>query len=230
MPITVRNADGSVKIVSLKKTAAPVKPVVKPPPVPPAKDIDTLRAEFEIARERKNDPEAPPWSYAEALAAFNKVRAAIMKTQHPNLHRRLGLAEAVLRDEEDAAIRREQKNDHIARRLAIAEQVLALPDEEEYEPQSRSCYRCGGTYSHATKEDDDEDTGYCPDCLAKSAKERDAVRRAEKNDHVCDPEWSVDDIDEPNIYPYKKCSVCSERSSCGNYNDNKEWVCERCGE
>lgn len=37
MPITVKNADGSVKIVSLKKTAAvSAKPVVKPPPVPPA--------------------------------------------------------------------------------------------------------------------------------------------------------------------------------------------------
>jgi len=36
MPITVKNADGSVKIVSLKKTAAvSAKPVVKPPPVPP---------------------------------------------------------------------------------------------------------------------------------------------------------------------------------------------------
>ena len=40
----------------------------------------------------------------------------------------------------------------------------------------------------------------------------------------------VDDIDQPNTYPYKKCSVCSERSSCGNYNDNKEWICEECGE
>ena len=39
---------------------------------------------------------------------------------------------------------------------------------------------------------------------------------------------NVDDIEEPNVYPYKKCSVCSERSSCGNYNDNKEWVCESC--
>ena len=44
-----------------------------------------------------------------------------------------------------------------------------------------------------------------------------------------EPEPDVDDYDAPNIYPYKKCSCCSERSSCGNYNDDKEWVCEDCG-
>jgi hypothetical protein len=48
------------------------------------------------------------------------------------------------------------------------------------------------------------------------------------NDNGVACERSVDDIEEPNVYPYKKCSVCSERSSCGNYNDNKEWVCESC--
>ena len=37
--------------------------------------------------------------------------------------------------------------------------------DEEYEAETRSCYRCGGFYSHATKEENDEDTGYCPDCL-----------------------------------------------------------------
>ena len=41
-------------------------------------------------------------------------------------------------------------------------------------------------------------------------------------------EHSVDDHDAPNIYPYKMCSCCSERSSCGAYNDNKQWVCEDC--
>ena len=41
-------------------------------------------------------------------------------------------------------------------------------------------------------------------------------------------ESEEDDIDAPNIYPYKKCSVCSERSSCGNYNDDKQWICESC--
>jgi hypothetical protein len=145
MPITVHNTDGSVTIVSLKKTAAPAKPVVKPPPVRPAKDIATLRAEFEVARERKHDAQAPgkEWAYASANKAYNELRKAIMKTQHPNLHRR----------------------------LALAEEVLAL-SEEEYEPESRSCYHCGGTYSHATKEADDEDTGFCPDAACKSARHR----------------------------------------------------------
>ena len=52
--------------------------------------------------------------------------------------------------------------------------------------------------------------------------------RDDKSDHVCDPEWSVDDIEEPNVYPYKMCVFCSERSSCGNYNSDKKWVCESC--
>jgi hypothetical protein len=37
----------------------------------------------------------------------------------------------------------------------------------------------------------------------------------------------VDDRDAPNIYPYKKCSVCGERKSCGNYQEN-DWFCEDC--
>jgi hypothetical protein len=49
----------------------------------------------------------------------------------------------------------------------------------------------------------------------------------EEND-VEEPD--VDDFDSPNVFPYKKCSVCSERSSCGNYNEDKEWFCENCGE
>jgi hypothetical protein len=28
----------------------------------------------------------------------------------------------------------------------------------------------------------------------------------------------------------KQCSVCSERSSCGNYNEDKKWICEGCEE
>ena len=43
-----------------------------------------------------------------------------------------------------------------------------------------------------------------------------------------DTELDVDDYDAPNIYPYKKCSCCEERSSCGAYNEDKEWICEDC--
>ena len=39
-----------------------------------------------------------------------------------------------------------------------------------------------------------------------------------------------DDYDAPNVFPYKKCFECSNRSSCGNYNTDKQWVCEDCCE
>lgn len=38
----------------------------------------------------------------------------------------------------------------------------------------------------------------------------------------------VDDYDAPNVLPYKKCSGCGERSSCGSYNDERQWKCEDC--
>jgi hypothetical protein len=38
----------------------------------------------------------------------------------------------------------------------------------------------------------------------------------------------VDDYDAPNVLPYKKCSECGNRSSCGNYNTDKQWLCEDC--
>ena len=37
----------------------------------------------------------------------------------------------------------------------------------------------------------------------------------------------VDSRDAPNIYPYKKCSECGERSSCGQYKED-DWVCDGC--
>jgi hypothetical protein len=43
-------------------------------------------------------------------------------------------------------------------------------------------------------------------------------------------EEEVDDFDAPNTYPYKKCSICGERSSCGNYTEAKQWECEDCYE
>ena len=44
-----------------------------------------------------------------------------------------------------------------------------------------------------------------------------------------DEENEVDDFEAPNTYPYKKCSGCGERKSCGNYNDDRNWECEDCG-
>lgn len=43
-------------------------------------------------------------------------------------------------------------------------------------------------------------------------------------------EQDVDDVESPNIYPYKKCSVCEDRKSCGNYNTDMRWFCEDCYE
>jgi len=45
-------------------------------------------------------------------------------------------------------------------------------------------------------------------------------------DMVSDDE-DVDSRDAPNIYPYKKCSDCGERKSCGHYVDD-EWYCDEC--
>jgi hypothetical protein len=45
MPITIRNADGSIRIVSIRKTAAAPRPVVKPPPSPP-----TTRGCYKVER------------------------------------------------------------------------------------------------------------------------------------------------------------------------------------
>jgi hypothetical protein len=43
-------------------------------------------------------------------------------------------------------------------------------------------------------------------------------------------EPDVDDYDAPNIFPYKKCSACGERCSCGSYTTDKQWLCEGCCE
>lgn len=39
----------------------------------------------------------------------------------------------------------------------------------------------------------------------------------------------VDDRDAPNVFPYKECSECGERKSCGAYHEN-DWLCEDCGD
>jgi len=65
------------------------------------------------------------------------------------------------------------------------------------------------------------------------------VRDSRKHDEaICDDNgenWmcrnccdNVEDVDSPNIFPYKKCSLCEERMSCGKYDDDWNWFCERC--
>ena len=41
-------------------------------------------------------------------------------------------------------------------------------------------------------------------------------------------ELSVDDREAPNVFPYKKCTDCGERKSCGNYTPDDEWFCTDC--
>jgi len=58
-----------------------------------------------------------------------------------------------------------------------------------------------------------EQWNVCEDCEIKFDEERIKM---------------IDDPEFPNIYPYKLCSVCDERSSCGSYNDDMYWLCESC--
>lgn len=52
----------------------------------------------------------------------------------------------------------------------------------------------------------------------------------DEDEEEAEEEEDVDDVDAPNVYPYKKCSECSERKSCGNYTNEKKWCCEDCYE
>ena len=49
----------------------------------------------------------------------------------------------------------------------------------------------------------------------------------DEEDEEDEEDEDVDSRDAPNIYPYKKCSECGERSSCGQYKE-EDWVCEGC--
>jgi hypothetical protein len=93
----------------------------------------------------------------------------------------------------------------IARIERIRAERAAAKDNIHYH---RECVGCGDT--PCVKPADPLDPPYCEDCSK-----------------VCD-EINVDDRDSPNIFPYKKCAFCHERSSCGNYTDDDQWQCESC--
>jgi hypothetical protein len=84
-------------------------------------------------------------------------------------------------------------------------------------------------------EDEDEDEGVALVKQLIAALKRDPALVKEFRE-VLGPvlakidEESVDDYEAPNIYPYKKCGGCSQRSSCGSYDSDKLWLCEGCGE
>jgi len=62
----------------------------------------------------------------------------------------------------------------------------------------------------------------CPVCV--EAKEECESEVSEESE-----EFNVDARDAPNIFPYKKCSVCGRRGSCGLYREGV-WFCENCDE
>jgi hypothetical protein len=83
------------------------------------------------------------------------------------------------------------------------------------------CSACKKMIDYEMKKPDD--VGICLDCYHCGVCGCNC-------DETSDEEGDVDDVDAPNTYPYKKCSVCSDRKSCGNYDNDKTWFCEDCYE
>jgi hypothetical protein len=87
---------------------------------------------------------------------------------------------------------------------------------ETKKDQYATCEGCE-RYCYTGGEHDEEEEYLCEDCDEECGSE-------------VSEEFNVDDRDAPNIFPYKKCSVCGERKSCGNYDDENNWYCENCAE
>ena len=87
------------------------------------------------------------------------------------------------------------------------------------------CDRCGWAVCGECDPDGAQinDDWICGGCLDEEKAEEEDGELVDE-----DGELPVDDVDAPNTYPYKKCSNCEERRSCGNYNNDKVWFCEDC--
>ena len=100
-----------------------------------------------------------------------------------------------------------------AKQIARIERIRAERAAKKAAPDC--CHTCGDISDEYTCRDGKL---YCDGC--------EAVRR----NNIAD--WcgslNVDDRDSPNVFPYKKCAFCHERSSCGNYTDDDQWQCESC--
>ena len=110
------------------------------------------------------------------------------------------------------------------------------------------CQECCEDQQENWNEESEEEEGKC-DCCEASLGEDEHIFCFTRGDEektmcrVCGDDtheemkaegWmrdddDCDDRDAPNVYPYKKCSVCGERKSCGNYKEN-DWYCETCAE
>ena len=88
-----------------------------------------------------------------------------------------------------------------------------------------TCVDCDKMYSKNTL-----DPVYCCDgCGCYTCDECHVVDEQSKVYCVCCDQTDVDDYEAPNIYPYKKCSACGDRKSCGSYVE-KDWFCGECYE
>ena len=81
------------------------------------------------------------------------------------------------------------------------------------------CHACFKSH-----EQENEDFGKCEDCSVK-------LNEGDHPNTKCQDciEQEAEAEAEANA-TRKQCSVCSERSSCGNYNEDKKWICEGCEE
>jgi len=84
--------------------------------------------------------------------------------------------------------------------------------------QYATCEECGRN-CYTGGEHDEEEEYLCEDCDEECGSEV-----SEESE-----EFNVDARDAPNIFPYKKCSVCERRGSCGLYREGV-WFCENCDE
>jgi len=105
----------------------------------------------------------------------------------------------------------------IAASIAESNRIKAILCQERAAKKAAPdcCHTCGDISDEYTCRDGKL---YCDGC--------EAVRHNNITDW-CEPD--VDARDSPNVYPYKKCGSCHERSSCGNYTNDHVWLCEDCG-
>jgi hypothetical protein len=100
-----------------------------------------------------------------------------------------------------------------AKQIARIQRIRAERAAKKAAPDC--CHTCGDISDEYTCRDGKL---YCDGC--------EAVRHNNITDW-CES-LNVDDRDSPNVFPYKKCAFCHERSSCGNYTNDDQWQCECC--
>lgn len=93
-------------------------------------------------------------------------------------------------------------------------------DKDEENEDDYTCKGCKGVFNVY---DEDHKGGICLDCGMCGAECGCICECGDKGE-----DFDVDDVDAPNTFPYKKCSVCEMRKSCGNYDEDKRWFCENC--